>query len=231
MYLKDVKREKGAFTLIELLVVIAIIAILAALIFPVFAKAKAAAKQVGCVSNLKQIGASIALYMEDHDDMFPFAIDSIDKFHPEIWDQFPNFRDQIPNMPLLAEALQPYIKSKEIFHCPADTGADTLDDQNYLDFKSSPSMYATFGSSYFLRTEIAFKLFSSTRFQVPTEVNVLFDANGHWHGTGGKVFLNETGFFYANKLKGYRYSTLFGDLHVKNITFDRLREAWSTPLE
>ncbi|MCU0317071.1 MAG: prepilin-type N-terminal cleavage/methylation domain-containing protein [Fimbriimonadaceae bacterium] len=61
---------KKAFTLIELLVVIAIIAILAAILFPVFAQAKAAAKQTACLSNLKQIGTGIQIYLADNDDVF-----------------------------------------------------------------------------------------------------------------------------------------------------------------
>lgn len=62
---------KKAFTLIELLVVIAIIAILAAILFPVFAQAKEAAKKTACVSNLKQIGTGFQLYMNDSDDVYP----------------------------------------------------------------------------------------------------------------------------------------------------------------
>lgn len=62
---------KRAFTLIELLVVIAIIAILAAILFPVFAQAKAAAKKAAAISNQKQIGTSLFLYMGDSDDVFP----------------------------------------------------------------------------------------------------------------------------------------------------------------
>lgn len=62
---------KRAFTLIELLVVIAIIAILAAILFPVFSQAKEAAKKTASVSNQKQIGTSLKLYMVDHDDVFP----------------------------------------------------------------------------------------------------------------------------------------------------------------
>jgi prepilin-type N-terminal cleavage/methylation domain-containing protein/prepilin-type processing-associated H-X9-DG protein len=62
-------RTRRAFTLIELLVVIAIIAILAAILFPVFAQAKAAAKQSVNVSNLKQISLAGLLYAGDHDDM------------------------------------------------------------------------------------------------------------------------------------------------------------------
>jgi prepilin-type N-terminal cleavage/methylation domain-containing protein/prepilin-type processing-associated H-X9-DG protein len=59
---------KKAFTLIELLVVIAIIAILAAILFPVFAQAKAAAKKAADISNLNQLGKSTLLYLNDYDD-------------------------------------------------------------------------------------------------------------------------------------------------------------------
>jgi prepilin-type N-terminal cleavage/methylation domain-containing protein len=61
-------KTKNAFTLIELLVVIAIIAILAAILFPVFAQAKAAAKKAVTLSNLKQLGTAAYLYANDYDD-------------------------------------------------------------------------------------------------------------------------------------------------------------------
>jgi len=60
-----------AFTLIELLVVIAIIAILAAILFPVFAQAKAAAKKAAAISQAKQTGTAILIYTADVDDLFP----------------------------------------------------------------------------------------------------------------------------------------------------------------
>src|SRR6202030_3598516 len=62
---------KHAFTLIELLVVIAIIAILAAILFPVFAQAKASAKKVTCLSNGRQIGMALMMYLNDNDDIYP----------------------------------------------------------------------------------------------------------------------------------------------------------------
>jgi prepilin-type N-terminal cleavage/methylation domain-containing protein len=62
---------KKAFTLIELLVVIAIIAILAAILFPVFAQAKLAAKKAVSISNQKQLGLAIIMYANDYDDMYP----------------------------------------------------------------------------------------------------------------------------------------------------------------
>jgi prepilin-type N-terminal cleavage/methylation domain-containing protein len=67
------KNRRSAFTLIELLVVIAIIAILAAILFPVFAQAKAAAKKSVEVSNVKQELLSVAIYINDVDDTYPMA--------------------------------------------------------------------------------------------------------------------------------------------------------------
>jgi prepilin-type N-terminal cleavage/methylation domain-containing protein len=64
---------RKAFTLIELLVVIAIIAILAAILFPVFAQAKEAAKKTAALSNVKQTATSFAIYLSDSDDTFPIA--------------------------------------------------------------------------------------------------------------------------------------------------------------
>lgn len=61
---------KCAFTLIELLVVIAIIAILAAILFPVFAQARAKARQATCISNVKQITLSSMMYLQDYDEQF-----------------------------------------------------------------------------------------------------------------------------------------------------------------
>ena len=62
------RNTNNAFTLIELLVVIAIIAILAAILFPVFAQAKEAAKKTACLSNTKQIATATFMYPGANDD-------------------------------------------------------------------------------------------------------------------------------------------------------------------
>ncbi len=96
--------KKRAFTLIELLVVIAIVAILAAILFPVFAQAKAAAKKTADLSNLKQIGTIIMLYGNDNDDAFPLTS------YPSVGNSWPL-------------QCQPYVKNWDLFRSPGDASA------------------------------------------------------------------------------------------------------------
>src|ERR687884_1962315 len=66
-------RKRTGFTLIELLVVIAIIAILAAILFPVFAQAREQARMSTCLSNFKQIGLGVMMYVQDWDETYPIS--------------------------------------------------------------------------------------------------------------------------------------------------------------
>jgi prepilin-type N-terminal cleavage/methylation domain-containing protein len=222
---------RRAFTLIELLVVIAIIAILAALLFPVFARAKAAAKQTGCISNLSQIGKSIVIYMNDHDGLFPHALDASDKYAPQIWNSSPEWQARIATMPLMHEALQPYVKNLDVFQCPSDSGSAVLDNHFPVPFLTAPSMFRVYGTSYFYRTEIGFRFLSDTSFELPADVNVMFDGAGHWHGSAGRIEAGDTNNTYFNKLQKFRYTTLFGDFHAKSLAWGKLQDAWSVPLQ
>lgn len=103
-------KNSRAFTLIELLVVIAIIAILAAILFPVFAQAKAAAKNTTDLSNLKQVGTGLTLYTTDYDDRYCYGI-------PDVWSGAPQWGSGSLGWTL---SLQPYTKSLPLFRSPLD---------------------------------------------------------------------------------------------------------------
>lgn len=95
---------RRGFTLIELLVVIAIIAILAAILFPVFAQAKEAAKRTTCLSNAKQMGLAMQMYVTDYDDVAPSVVHISGGRDDDFWD-----------------ILQPYVKNIDVFFCPDRT--------------------------------------------------------------------------------------------------------------
>jgi prepilin-type N-terminal cleavage/methylation domain-containing protein len=82
-------RGGSAFTLIELLVVIAIIAILAAILFPVFAQAKEAAKKTSSISNGKQQGTAMLIYTADYDDLFPIGYPVHINTGAILWNYYP----------------------------------------------------------------------------------------------------------------------------------------------
>ena len=112
--------SKLAFTLIELLVVIAIIAILAAILFPVFAQAKAAAKKTQCLSNQKQIGIGLYLYLQDTDDTLPMANYPTPYVGPP-YTQFSWHAGVGAGELNWADLIQPYSKNLKVFTCPDDT--------------------------------------------------------------------------------------------------------------
>lgn len=107
------RRSNTAFTLIELLVVIAIIAILAAILLPVLAKARETAKTNTCKSNLRQIGAALKMYREDHDGYYP----PIDNADGRPWDLRP-----------WPELISQHVKNMEVFYCPADERPSRMND-------------------------------------------------------------------------------------------------------
>lgn len=120
--MKFLRKSQGGFTLIELLVVIAIIAILAAILFPVFAQAKASAKKTACLSNNKQIGIGLYMYLTDFDDSLMMAnypnpgAGYAGPYTEFAWNDGPGV-----SQPLWADLILPYTKNKNIFACPVDS--------------------------------------------------------------------------------------------------------------
>jgi prepilin-type N-terminal cleavage/methylation domain-containing protein/prepilin-type processing-associated H-X9-DG protein len=119
-------RQNGSrtagFTLIELLVVIAIIAILAAILFPVFAQAREKARQTSCLSNMKQVGLAVMMYVQDYDEAFPPG-----RFQPG------GSGTRVLPWPVLTN---PYVKNVGIYACPSDgyamapTGTNLINNQD-----------------------------------------------------------------------------------------------------
>lgn len=112
---------KRNFTLIELLVVIAIIAILAAILFPVFAQARAKARQASCLSNLKQLGLGAMMYAQDYDEILP-ETGWRGPCSTPIVTSTANFNDnQFSGVYAFPLAVMPYQKNYGILVCPSDT--------------------------------------------------------------------------------------------------------------
>lgn len=96
------RKQERAFTLIELLVVIAIIAILTAILFPVFARARAKARQAVCQSNHRQLILACSMYAQDHDEVWLYP-DTIAGGCSCQWES----------------PLAPYIRNHQVFQCPS----------------------------------------------------------------------------------------------------------------
>ncbi len=118
--------NRAAFTLIELLVVIAIIAILAAILFPVFAKAKEAAKKTACLSDLRQLGMGFLMYEPDNDERYPdrrdLKVSMPGGYKP--WTKWPPVD---PRAGWAQVCLDPYVKNQAIWTCPAVTATPLAD--------------------------------------------------------------------------------------------------------
>lgn len=113
--------QRNGFTLIELLVVIAIIAILAAILFPVFAQARASARKTVCVSNVKQFATGVLMYAQDYDETIPiFDYGKCD--WGDVPCAFPNLgnpgTDPNEQDTMFAGHVQPYIKNRDMTYCP-----------------------------------------------------------------------------------------------------------------
>jgi prepilin-type N-terminal cleavage/methylation domain-containing protein len=228
--------ERG-FTLIELLVVIAIIAILASLLFPVLSKAREAAKDRKCVSNLKQIAYGFHIYGMDWDGRFPAALDISDYKDPTLWlgggpAGIPDATETVTALRIkkwiLPAAMIQYISSKAVWECPSDVGV------NFLNFSRAPSKggsngqtaYEAFGISYAYRTELGLYDQDQADLRDPAAVNVIWDMAGYWHSRYHRnPQWDSQAADVADRLR-WHYTVLWGDWHVSDATDDQLYNAW-----
>lgn len=218
---------RRAFTLTEILVVLGILALLAALAFPVFNSVRRRSYQASCASNLKQLGLAVSLYTQDYDGLFPRGGDPTD-LNTDAWHTAADgiYEWQADQLPPLTYVLQPYIKNRKTWHCPADTGFD-IGDMSGEPLDARPSSYERFGMSYYYRTELTLKRkkdLVAWDNQTPpqehgtSEINVLSDGHGSWHGA------NEP-------WSARRYNVLMADGRVANFSRKQLKDAWHLRLD
>ena len=193
-------RTRSGFTLIELLVVIAIIAILAAILFPVFARARENARRSSCQSNLKQIALGVKQYTQDYDEKYVKQSSATANNLGTLaaYDSWP-------------VAIQPYLKSFQIFACPSATDStSTPPTPNSVPF---PSVNSYFYSEVLNGRALAAVKSPSTIIQVhefqTTKVAYLRPRVG---GTGYQEWMNGPT-YDNNHFEGANF--LFADGHVK----------------
>jgi prepilin-type N-terminal cleavage/methylation domain-containing protein/prepilin-type processing-associated H-X9-DG protein len=165
--------RRSGFTLIELLVVIAIIAILAAILFPVFAQAKEAAKKTSCLSNNKQVGTASQIYLADYDDTFMQnrGVDPVSGANTAInivWESSPTLTTPSPmTRSMWANAMEPYMKNWDIWSCPSGT------DQNL--FGETEAQLGKVRFSYAMNAYL--NCFNATSIALPADTVAFFETS------------------------------------------------------
>ena len=139
-------RQNSAFTLIELLVVIAIIAILAAILFPVFAQARAQARKITCVSNLKQLTLGWLMYAQDYDETWVTTSKSYVKKDANGNLISTGCESQGNDLEDANYLVQPYVKNFQIFFCP--DRPDSYRNDSYITAINPTGRYIGYGMNY-----------------------------------------------------------------------------------
>jgi prepilin-type N-terminal cleavage/methylation domain-containing protein/prepilin-type processing-associated H-X9-DG protein len=188
--------HRRAFTLTELLVVVAIVAILAALLFPVLAQAREAGRRAACLSNERQLGAAVTLYLQDYDERFP-------QTHPAAtpW-SFPEAEITL-EVPW-RELVEPYVRSPRLFQCPSDWGAPAWHPSTY-----APNGYTVYGASLAEITRPA-----DTICLVELQPGILLDDVSPWDGQAEMVAN------IATERHGGGAAYLFIDGHTRWMRFE-----------
>jgi len=217
----------------RILTAVIIVMALCVVLFPVLVRAKSKLRDRSCASNLRQIGMALTLYASNYDEHFPIACDPSDRAVNGMWED-PKQAATVKKFPLLSNVLKPYVKSPAVFHCPLDNGGLILENRVGTEapppFVSSPSMFAEYGSSYLMRTDIVFMSMIKKGYWPNARTAVLFDAYGHWHADEEPLGPSMDFKREIALAESYKYNVLFGDGHVGMVPFDELQALWASRL-
>ncbi|BCM88399.1 hypothetical protein IAD21_00230 [Abditibacteriota bacterium] len=187
MFSSQQREGRRGFTLIELLVVIAIIAILAAILFPVFARARESARRTSCVSNVKQLGVGMQMYVQDFDNSFPPRLPD-----PAAGSPYPckPCRTDMGTSTTWINLAQPYVKSQQLFVCPSDTGVPaSLVADPFNSASPRPATMASFyGSSYCINAVVT-RVHAESAIPYPAETYLGAEIFP-WHSTEGFTYFS-----------------------------------------
>ncbi|MGC4043421.1 MAG: prepilin-type N-terminal cleavage/methylation domain-containing protein [Armatimonas sp.] len=157
---------RAGFTLIELLVVIAIIAILAAILFPVFAQARAKARQATCLSNIKQIGLGWAMYIQDYDGTVPPPVSPRNGVNVDFTYLLCHYTAATNTWDMSNGFLGPYLKNDRIMYCP-----------ERRTYSGNPKPDMSFGYNYLYLSKDDFTAaVSESEIEAPAETLVIADS-------------------------------------------------------
>lgn len=213
------RNSRRAFTLIELLVVIAIIAILAAILFPVFARAREAARKSTCQSNLKQIMTGMLMYTQDYDEKFMAGKPNCSHGPFDSWMQ--NGTDDFHMQAFFfAVLVQPYVKNVALFYCPS------APDANWKDWMSGGQAPQRMVAAGFKKLDYEWKLsdalaarcgHSMASYNVPAQMAMVFE---NWNSNGPHDGVSQEARHVQSSM-----NVAFADGHVKWMRMSQHRQA------